>query len=248
MNCVVTPDSASSLDRSVPWLYESGFRYISTAVDYSGAWTRASFRELERAYERLGVWYTTRTLRGDKLYLSCFDERIRTRTRGPLDRSERCSIGVRQFSIAPSGRLYPCVQFVREDMDDEFVIGTIEAGFDEDRRRAIHGCSEGERPECGGCALSDRCSSWCACVNWQSTGRLDRASPMVCEHDRMLTPIADHVANALWKRRSSLFIHKHYNPAFPVLDFFEDVVVREARGAGLGDPDDDRATVQESRR
>ncbi len=227
VNCVVTPHSAAHLDRSVAWLFEHGFRYVSTAIDYSGKWTRRSFRALRKAYRRLGDWYIDRTLAGHKFYLSCFDERIRTRTRGPLERSERCSIGLRQFSIAPSGRIYPCVQFVREDDDDEFVIGDVVNGFSERRRHAVNRSSEGERAECSGCVLIERCSSWCACVNWQSTGSLDRASPMVCEHDRMLMPIADRVANSLWKRRSSLFIHKQYNPAFPVLDFLEDVVVRE---------------------
>ena len=74
-----------------------------------------------------------------------------------------------------------------------------------------------------------RCASWCACSNWAGTGRLDRASPVVCAHERLLTPIADRVANQLWKRRDPHFLHKHYNPAFPVLAFLEDVTVREPR-------------------
>src|SRR6185503_1024497 len=99
----------------------------------------------------------------------------------------------RQFSIAPSGRLYPCVQFVQEDQNHEFVIGDVFTGFDAQRQNAVSCCAEHEKPECGGCALIDRCSSWCACINWQSTGSLDRASPLVCEHERLLMPIADDV-------------------------------------------------------
>ena len=44
--------------------------------------------------------------------LRFFDERIRTRTFKPLSAHERCHIGDRQFSIAPDGALYPCIQFV----------------------------------------------------------------------------------------------------------------------------------------
>ena len=228
-NCVITPGSADRVDRSVQWLYRRGFAYVSTTLDYGADWSPDDLRKLKAAYERLAEWYLRMTVDGRKFYLSCFDEKIRTRTRGPLDRSERCSLGYRQFSIAPSGRLYPCVQFVREDAGDEYAIGDVRSGFDETRRGRVFGCAEEDKPECGGCALLPRCASWCACVNWQSTGRIDRASPLVCEHDRILMPIADGVANRLWKRRNPLFIHKHYNTAFPVLNFMEDVIVREKR-------------------
>ena len=226
-NCVVTPQTADRLDSSVQWIFARGFAYVSTALDYAANWTRADLKKLARAYERLADWYFHRTMSGDKLYLSCFDDRIRSRTRGPLERSERCHIGHRQFSIAPSGRLYPCVLFVREDEDLTMAIGDVFHGFDTGRRSGLAGCSEQPRPECGGCALIERCSSWCACVNWQSTGRLDRASPLVCEHERLLIPIADRLANRLWRRRNAVFLHKHYNPAYPVLSFAEQAMREE---------------------
>lgn len=230
VNCVITPRTAGRADRSVRWLYARGFKYLSTALDFGAEWTPDDLGVLRRSYERLADWYVAETLRGRKFYLSAFDEKIRTRTRGPLDRAERCALGWRQFSISPSGRLYPCVQFVKEDDDDRFVIGDVFTGFREDHRRALSECSEGPKPECSGCVLQDRCSSWCACVNWTSTGRIDRASPVVCAHDQMLIEIADRAANRLWKRRDPLFLHKHYNPAFPVLAFVEDVVVKERTG------------------
>ena len=107
------------------------------------------------------------------------------------------------------------------------MLGDIKSGFDAAAQADILCCSEADKPECGGCALKPRCISWCACINWQTTGHVNRASPIVCEHDRMLMPIVDRVANRLWKRRSPLFIHKHYNPAFPALAFAEEVVLKE---------------------
>lgn len=227
VNCVTTPQSAARLDESVTWIFQRGFAYVQTALDYSADWSRQHLNDLAKAYERLGQWYVEQTRAGHKFYLSCFDSRIHSWTHGPLDRSERCFAGQRQFSIAPSGRLYPCVQFVEEDRDDRFVIGDVATGFHHDKRNAMSCSIEKDKPECGGCALTDRCSSWCACINWQSTGRLDQASPLVCEHERLLMPIADRVANRLWKSRNPDFIHKHYNPAFPVLSFAEDIVIHE---------------------
>lgn len=230
VTCVVTPATAGKLDASVPWLHERGFAYLSTALDWSAPWTAADLEVLAGAYRRLGDWYFERTRAGEKFYLSCFDERIRTRTQGPVGRHERCDIGCRQFSIAPSGRLYPCVQFVHEDRDGGFLIGDVYRGFDEERRRALGAASTAPRVECDGCALQPRCSSWCACVNWQSAGALDRPSALVCEHERLLIEIADQTANRLWDRRDPVFLHKQYNPAWPVLDFAERVWVREGAG------------------
>lgn len=221
VNCVITPRSAARADASVRWLFAQGFRYVSTALDWSGDWKRRDLNALGEAYVRMGEWYVSETRRGSRFYLSCFDEKIRTRTRGPLELSERCALGYRQFSIAPSGRLYPCVQFVREDDRPEWCIGDVWKGFDEAKRQGLLHCAESPRDECSGCALSERCGSWCACMNYQGTGRLDVASPLVCEHDRLLMPIADCVANQLWKQRHPIFLHKHYNPAFPVLNHME---------------------------
>ncbi|MDP6116331.1 MAG: radical SAM protein [Planctomycetota bacterium] len=227
VTCVVTPWSAGSLDESVMWLFEQGFAYVSPALDYSAPWTPADLARLELSLRRLADWYVENTLDGMKFYLSCFDERIQTWTKGPLQTRERCSIGIRQFSIAPSGRLYPCVQFVRDDADSGMVIGDIHSGFDEEKRMEVNCQSEAEKPECDGCTLHSRCSSWCACVNWQSTGHIDRASPLVCQYEQVLMPIADDVGKRLWKQRNPNFVHKHYNPAFPVLSFAEQLMIEE---------------------
>ncbi len=227
VTCVITPDSAGRADASVRWLFERGFAYVSTALDWSAPWTAEDLESLGDAYRRLADWYVARTTAGEKFYLSCFDERIRSRTKGPLGKDERCEIGARQFSIAPSGRLYPCVQFVGEDRDHGFAIGDLEHGFDQARRRALGCGSEAEKEECTGCALQPRCASWCACINLQTSGRIDRVGALVCEHERLLLPIADEAANRLWQKRDPHFLHKHYNPAWPVLDFAERVVLRE---------------------
>lgn len=234
-NCVVTPQSAGRLDESVAWLFRQGFFYVTTALDHGNAgWTRESLSELEAAYERLAAWYEIQMRAGRKFYLGCIDERIRTRTWGPPEPAEQCLPGVRSFSIAPSGRIYPCVQFVREDESDEFVMGDVFAGL---RAGAdpLGTCSAKDREECGDCALKPRCSSWCACVNWQSTVRLDRVSPLVCEHERLLFPIVDRAANRLWKARNAFFLHKQYNRDFPLVNFVEEVVLNEAmHGSPVG--------------
>jgi len=221
VTCVITPESAPHAAESVDWIFGQGFKYITTTLDYSGAWTTDDMAALKKSYQQLAVWYERKMKAQQRFYLSAFDERIQSRTMNPLQPTERCLIGYKQFSIAPDGELYPCITFVTTEKIPEFMIGHIEHGFNEDCRDYISRASEKEKPECAGCAIKDRCSSWCACVNYMSTGSVEQASPVVCHHEKILMPIVDKVANRLWKKRSRMFVHKHYNPVYPIISHIE---------------------------
>jgi hypothetical protein len=55
---------------------------------------------------------------------------------------------------------------------------------------------------------------------------LDFVSPVLCRYEQMLVPLADEIGRALYKRRDPLFLHKHYNVAYPVLSVIEDSLDR----------------------
>ncbi len=59
-------------------------------------------------------------------------------------------------------------------------------------------------------------------VNLQTTGDLGRVDDFVCEHERMLIPTADRVAETLWRERAPMFVQKHYNAGFALLSLIED--------------------------
>jgi uncharacterized protein len=221
---VISPDTASMLTESLAFVFSLGVRSVSTSVDYLAPWDRSSLEGLERAYEKAARLYEKKTLAGDRFFLSCLDTRIRSRVQGPCSEQERCSAGMQQFSVSPSGDIYPCVQFVGGDPKGEHLLGHVASGFDEQARERFHRASEADKQECQGCALKGRCTCWCACVNWAATRSLAHVSPVLCEHERMLMPIADAVASRLFSRRNSLFIHKHYNAAFPILSVAEDIL------------------------
>jgi hypothetical protein len=46
--------------------------------------------------------------------------------------------------------------------------------------------------------------------------------PVQCAHERLLTPIADKLAEELYNQDSALFLHKHYNEMFPFLSVLEE--------------------------
>jgi len=221
VTCVITPESAACAEESIDYIFDQGARFITTTLDYSADWEVSHFDQLKRSYQKLGKWYEKKINEGERFYLSFFDERIRTRTHKPIAKSERCHIGQRQFSIAPNGELYPCIQFVTTEGIPEYMIGHINSGFDEKCTSYITHCSEKPKSECAGCALESRCSKWCSCVNYISTGRIDQASPIVCYNERILMEIVDKTADRLWKKRSNLFVHKHYNEDYPIISHLE---------------------------
>jgi len=221
VTCVLMPNTASQLCQSVDYIFNLGFRYITTTLDYSADWQEADFKILKKSYKKLSKWYIEKMQKNERFYLSFFDERIRSRTYKPIAANERCLIGTKQFSIAPNGELYPCIQFVKTESLPEFMIGHVNSGFDTACQSYLNDLSEKEKPECKGCKLESRCSKWCSCINFMSTGRIDQASPIVCYNEKILIEIVDKTADKLWKKRNNPFIHKHYNEDYNVISHFE---------------------------
>ncbi len=221
VTCVLSPDTASQLCESVDYIFNLGFRYITTTLDYSADWQLEHFALLKKSYQKLSKWYIKKMKANERFYLSFFDERIRSRTYKPIEAHERCLIGTKQFSIAPNGELYPCIQFVKTNSLPEFLIGHVNTGFDTACQSHLNGLSEKEKLECRGCKLESRCSKWCSCINFMSTGRIDQASPIVCYNEKILIEIVDKTADILWKNRNNSFIHKHYNEDYNVISHFE---------------------------
>lgn len=216
---VINPDTARSFCKSVEYLYGKGFRYIISSLNYAASWTKADMEILKDQYELLGQFYYEKTLNEDKFYLSPFEVKISSHINGDSYCHERCELGKKQISVAPDGLLYPCVQFVG---DKAFSIGSVEAGIDRGRQEKIYTENEEEKQSCELCAIRKRCNHYCGCMNKQSTGSINKVSPIQCTHERLLIPIADKLAEKLYKKKSAMFIQKHYNAMFPMLSLIED--------------------------
>lgn len=216
----VNPDTAARLEKSVRWLQAAGVRYLIVSLNYGAAWTDADVSRLGREFRALERWHLANYRAGRKIYFSPFDKRIASHIFA--GRSVSCQLGKRQISVGADGTLYPCVQFVGRR---EYAIGDAARGLDETKRDAIFCRNEAEKPTCADCALNGRCHNKCGCMNIQSTGALDKIPALLCEYERMMFPIADRLANTLYKERNALFLQRHYDPMFPVMSFLEDLSV-----------------------
>jgi len=216
----VNPETVRLFAQSVRWLQEQGVRYLIASLNYAAPWDDRSLGMLRAEYQKLAEWHEENYRQERKFYFSPFDKRIASRVFP--GRGSSCRLGKRQISVAPDGKLYPCVQFVGRD---EYCIGSATGGLDAVRREAIFACNEAAKPVCAGCALQGRCHNKCGCLNMQVTGKLDEVPPVLSEHERIVFPIADRLASRLFEIRDPLFLQRHYNPAFPVLSFLEDLAV-----------------------
>lgn len=224
---VLVPDTVDHLASGVIDLFDRRFRYVLQTLDYSAPWKSRHLRRMKNEYARLGDFYFDRMVRGDKIYYSPFDERIKTWAQKPYDKGDLCDLANSQIAVAPSGRIYPCVQFIGTDdaWHSENAIGDVTSGFDANRRLYYVEQNYREKASCSGCALKGRCATYCGCINWRATGHLDRVPPIICEHERMLMPIVDRTANRLWKKNVELFKRKFYDKSFPVSSYIEDCLI-----------------------
>lgn len=222
---VVNPDTVRYYAESVRFLFERGFRYLIFSLNYAAPWTERDMDRLAAQYEKLAKWYETETLKESKFYFSPFEVKIGSHVRPGSCARERCELGQKQISVAPDGGIYPCVQFVG---DAAYCIGDVRSGIDEARRQELFERSNREEETCTGCAIRDRCNHFCGCLNRQTTGDIHRVSPVLCAHERIVIPIADRLGERLFKKRSALFVQKHYNDYFPLLSLAEDSHKRPA--------------------
>lgn len=216
---VISPDTVQYYYESVNYLYSRGFRYIICSMNYAGCWSDEQMEILKQEYEKLAKFYYDRTIKEDKFYLSPFEVKISSHINCDTYCNERCELGIKQVSIGPDGKIYPCVQFVGEP---EYSIGDINTGIDEKRRQELYKMNDREKESCSHCEVKRRCNHFCGCLNKQATGSIEKVSPVLCAHERILMPIADKLAAKLFKKRNAMFIQKHYNDMYPLISAIED--------------------------
>lgn len=213
---VITPAIVERFYDGVLYLWNRGLRVFSHQPAYDDpSWRPEHLVALEAQYRRLANFYLARAKEGENFHLSLFDNRLDSHLYGQQARpGDKCDFGVRKLSIAADGSIYPCVQFVSDKPEAAaFVMGNVHTALNETRRRELIALNKAERPDCTGCALVGRCSQYCGCVNWQTTGSVTSVSPFLCAHERMLFPIVDALGNRLWDERNPFFLAKHLQRA-----------------------------------
>jgi uncharacterized protein len=221
----VNPDTLPYFYESVKYFFDKGFKYVLTSLNYAADWTDTDLEHLKTEYKKLAKLYEEMILQERKFYFSPFEMKIATHIKGEDALCYRCSFGERQLSIAPNGDIYPCIQFVQDTAvnKEEYCIGNVFDGLNEIKRTELHLRSRKRFEACDKCVFKHRCNNNCSCLNWQATGNINRITPFLCESERILIDISDKLGEKLYKKKSPMFIHKHYNALYPFFSVLEDM-------------------------
>jgi len=214
-----TVDRASEI---VEYLFKKGFRYIHMGVNYSktAPWTEERLLALEMEYKKIAEMYINWTRREDKFYFSSFDMKILSHLKGEKYNIDRSRMNMNQPSVAPDGIIYAMSKHLNNPV---FAIGDVVSGINKKKHKAIYKKGAIPTEPCRSCAIKSRCNY--AYDNLASSGLdiINDVTPVQCVHERLITPIADYVAQTLFKEQNAMFTQKHYNDLYPFMSLLEDI-------------------------
>ncbi|MCK6471600.1 MAG: radical SAM protein [Planctomycetes bacterium] len=208
--CVVDSSTVAHMAESARFILDQGVRVLSLSMNYAAAWDETSLRVYEAQLERVGDEFERRFRSGEDVYIAGIDAKIIGRLKGGLKECDRCSFGVGEVAVAPSGNLYPCERLVGEDNDPAWVIGHIDRGVDTEKLSGINRRRVALDPVCQACAIKDRCMNTCGCSNAFSSGDAAVPGALLCLSEQLNARVADRVAKHLFWEGNPVFLRKYY--------------------------------------
>jgi uncharacterized protein len=207
---VVDPRNVAHLADSVQWLLTGDIRSIALNPNFYVTWPGSSLAVWRDACERIADLYIEHYRQSIPVRINIIDGKIRTRIKEGYELCDRCGFGDNEIAIAPGGNIYPCERIVGDDTNEELRIGNVLTGFDSAKRARIVACRGNTVAECADCPIRDRCMNWCSCINYATTGAINRVDGLVCHHERMVIAVADRVGATLFAEKNPAFLAKFY--------------------------------------
>jgi len=103
-----------------------------------------------------------------------------------------CGAGSEYLAITPSGKLFPCHQFVG---DDSFCLGDLDAGIVNDRVVSdFAGCHVYSKPACRECWARYYCSGGCMATAYSTHGDINQPDEISCDLQRKRIECALYMA------------------------------------------------------
>jgi len=188
-----------------------GIQRHHTAIDYGGHWDRNALRRFDRAMQNLADAWADLYRAGNPVGVPLIDSKIARNILHPLVTLPRCSCGGIEWTVGPSGRIYPCDRMVGCDDGTGPVIGDVFGGINSEKQAAFLSCHHSTPPGCARCRDAHRCSFWGSCIKFNMTGRITEVPPPeLCRMEKSVMRAADRVAGELWDEQNREFIHRFY--------------------------------------
>lgn len=204
---VITPEHVKGLAGAVRWIFRQGFRNVALVQDFGGKWTPEDFDALAVEYEKLArFWYRSKKEKKD-IRLGLIQDKVTMKLLEVRQRNYGCFVSLQKVVVAANGNVFPCARFVSCRGRAPFVVGNVLDARSGVYRgvwpQKIERFVAGNKRACDGCGIRYRCLAHeCGCTSFYTTGSLDRVSPEVCAHERILCAICDEYAEKLLRETS----------------------------------------------
>jgi uncharacterized protein len=215
---VVHPATVEHLAAGVDELLAAGVRVLSLSLDPSADWDLGTLETARAQLDLIGERWLSEFRAGRDLWIEPLDGRIVSQVKGGLQDCDRCSAGIGELAVAPSGTWYPCERMVGADGAHErrFALGSVlDDGIRPDPVlvRQLDGAHAAEPAACQACPLRDRCQHQCACSNAMASGSVAVPGGAQCAWEQSAIAVADRVAATLWTEGNPLFLRRRYRIA-----------------------------------
>ena len=203
---VINPETAQYVVESVKYLSSICKYEIALNVNVSADWTDEACAELEHQYNELVKLYVAEYRCGNPIHINTIDGKIKTILLGGYRSCDKCSPIKKELAVDVDGKLYPCPNMIGEGVKEDICLGDIFTGFNENAVKGVLSKCGNSNPECKDCPIASRCLNWCTCVNYSTTGHIDKVSPFMCFHEKLCVRIADEITEQLVKEGNKVFI------------------------------------------
>ncbi len=210
---VVTPATADRAGDAVAHAASLGVRAIHLALDWHADWSTEDLRRLRRGLARAaGIWADSFRA-GAPLGVTPFAGVVARAVLAGAAHMPRCACGDREWTVAPSGRIYPCDRMVGQDDGSGAIIGTVFDGFDGAARARFLTAKTRTPPRCARCPDAARCRFWAPCVREPSGGWDAAPSTRICRLERAMIGAVDRAATRLYDEGNRAFLDRFYRNA-----------------------------------
>lgn len=199
---IVTQERIKGFADSIKWIFKQGFQRVGIDVDFNGKWTGENFDDLIVEYEKLArFWYRSKK-EGLDIRVGLIQDKVALGLSGVRQKEYGCFMNSHTIVVATNGNTFPCTRFISSQKNAPYVTGNVldegsgvyKGVFPPKVSRFV----KNDRKECADCAIRYRCIAHeCGCTSYYSTGSLDKISPEVCTHERILCAICDEYAAKL---------------------------------------------------
>lgn len=208
--CVLTPETLQNFAESFIFLINNGFTDIGVNPCLDTAWTEQDFITLKKEMEKISIIYIENFRNNKYIKFTPITRNIWVTLRNGFTKF-RCDAVFGEVAILPDGKILPCGGFVGCSNEEEFYIGNIISGLDNEKIK-FYLKKRDNNKDCESCSLMNRCQNDCLAINNRINKNMMIIEKNTCLINQIFIKETDKIINILLSEENSLFIKTYAKP------------------------------------